>query len=333
MAITSIVKVGNATKLVGDDSSINYLLPNKRIRLDTDSGLIQWWDYKFSIDENLHYQKILYSDQTEVYGTSTPEEFVEYLIINNFFLPKSLEVSLQDQTTQAVISRFVNFTVATTITAEAAIGTKIVSVADATGMAVGQHFTIFNQAVGRWTLGEIVAINSLDITIDSPLDWTLPVGSDMSTGSYDLSVDGSVTPVEFALRGGTPAEDALAIEFDITRIVIQCKTSSAGALNFFGNIARLTNGLLFRRVDGSVQNIFNVKDNGGLANLSFDFSFYTASGHGTDGFVCRISFAGQDKMGVALRIGAGEDLQFIVQDDLTSLTSLYVVAEGHVVEP
>ena len=46
-----------------------------------------------------------------------------------------------------------------------------------------------------------------------------------------------------------------------------------------------------------------------------------------------MTFSGQDKLGVALRLNPGEDLQLIIQDDLRGLTSIEILAEGHEVIP
>ena len=53
---------------------------------------------------------------------------------------------------------------------------------------------------------------------------------------------------------------------------------------------------------------------------------------GVDGFTARMTFAGQNKVGVAIRLPIGEDLEFIIQDDLTNIVTYEVVAEGHIVD-
>ena len=44
-----------------------------------------------------------------------------------------------------------------------------------------------------------------------------------------------------------------------------------------------------------------------------------------------MTFAGQSKIGVALRAGPGEDIEFIVQDDLTGIEEFHITFEWHVV--
>jgi len=130
-------------------------------------------------------------------------------------------------------------------------------------------------------------------------------------------LNGSVTPQTFGIRGSGVGEP-IGAEFDITRIIIKCHASTAVDLNKFGDLAKLTNGLILRKRDDIYQNLFNIKDNGELAGLLYDWTVYQAS-HPTqavDGFAARLTFSGQSKIGVTVRLAAGEDLEFIIQDDL-----------------
>jgi len=66
----------------------------------------------------------------------------------------------------------------------------------------------------------------------------------------------------------------------------------------------------------------------------YDWTPYAALNpvQGIDGFVARLTFAGQNKVGVAIRLPIGQDLEVLVQDDLEAITKLEIVAEGHIVD-
>lgn len=66
----------------------------------------------------------------------------------------------------------------------------------------------------------------------------------------------------------------------------------------------------------------------------YDFTVYEASNpsQGIDGFCGRLTFGGQSKLGVVLRVGPDENLQLIVQDDLSYLVDFEIMLEGHVVQ-
>ena len=50
------------------------------------------------------------------------------------------------------------------------------------------------------------------------------------------------------------------------------------------------------------------------------------------GLSVRMTFAGQDKHGVVVRLDTGEEFQIVVQDDLTGLETFSCMAEGHFVQ-
>ena len=146
-----------------------------------------------------------------------------------------------------------------------------------------------------------------------------------------MAVNGSVTPVVFKHRLGTPSTPS---ETDITRMIITCTATSTIDLSKFGDLPALIRGIVFRKVNGSKENIFNAKTNADIANIMYDFTVYDSSNpaQGLDGFTARLTFAGQSKLGVSLRVAQDENLEMLIQDDLTGLDSLSVILEGHRVD-
>ena len=240
---------------------------------------------------------------------------------------KEVDAVIQDSTSPLFIVKASNLIVETTLTSQTAKEDYIVNVTSAASFVVGQYLTIYNVAADRVFFSEILAINTLAITLDTPLDFEFPIGSIVSVGTNNMNVDGSVTPVIFGIRNPTTADIPSSV--DITRIMFKCLTDSAIDLSMFGDIAGgLLRGIVIRRVDGSYQNVLNAKTNGDLKNIMFDFDIELVAQQGQDGFTGRLTFAGQNKMGAVIRIGPDEDLQIVIQDDLTSLDRFIVIAEG-----
>ena len=108
-------------------------------------------------------------------------------------------------------------------------------------------------------------------------------------------------------------------------------TTDIVTLATFADQPKLLRGLALRHRDGVIQNIFNVKSNREIEGITLDFKPYAATkpNEGQNGFSARLTFTGQDKLGVAQRLRVGEDLEFIIQDDLTDIILLEVTAEGH----
>lgn len=240
------------------------------------------------------------------------------------------DVSVQDQTTPVIIASFSKEAAASTLSVLAVIDECTVTVADSTGFLVNSYMSIFSVPDNRFFLANILAINANVLTIDTPLDFAYPVGSFVTSGSKNMNVDGSVTPVIFGVRN---TDEQIGSEFDITRIIIHCETSGTVDLSKFGDIAGgIARGIVMRKVDGVQRNVFNAKTNGELKNLMYDFDIQAALGNQQDGFTGRLTFGGQEKLGVVIRLKQGEDLQIVIQDDLTSLQLFEIICEGHLVE-
>ena len=240
---------------------------------------------------------------------------------------KQVDATIQDSTSPLFIVKASNLVIETTLTSQTAKNDYIINVTSAASFVVGQYLTIYNVASDRVFFSQIISINVLAITLDTPLDFEFVIGSIVSVGNNNMNVNGSVTPVIYGIRNPTTADIPSSI--DITRLMFKCLTSSVTDLSMFGNIGGgLLRGIVIRRVDGTYQNIFNAKTNGDLKNIMYDYDPETVTQQGQDGFTGRLTFAGQNKMGAVIRIGPDEDLQIIIQDDLTSLTSFTVIAEG-----
>ena len=246
-------------------------------------------------------------------------------------------VAIQDQHSPVLIVPMNKVENTTTLTSATAIDDTVISVTSATGFAAGKFVTLTNIVANRYYTGEVVSVASLDITLDTPVDFAFPTsGTIVTQGTHDLVVDGSGTTQIFSLRASDPG---LPVEIDITRLIFKMTTTSAIDLSKFGNLNALGNGLVLRRVDGTTQNILNIKTNGDIAGIMFDWTPFAATNpqQGIDGFVSRLTFAGQGKIGVTVRVGQGEDLQLLIQDDLTAnvggetITTFKIMVEGHVV--
>lgn len=242
----------------------------------------------------------------------------------------SIPVTLQDQATPPFIIYANKITNATTLTVAAAKDDTSISVTSVTGISVGNYLGIFNLDLDTFYVGSVLSITDLVLGLDTPIDGPLNIDDVVGTGIRNMAVDGSVTPQVFAFRG--QVDPGIDVAFDITRVMFYCVTSTAVELTDFGDITGgLAKGLVVRKTGVSVTtNIFNVKTNIDMKGIMFDWDALSASnpGQGLNGFSGRLTFAGQNKMGVVVRLEPGENLELIVQDNLSSLVSFYMILEG-----
>lgn len=242
---------------------------------------------------------------------------------------KAVDATLQDSEAPLYIVKCSNIIAETTLTVTTAKDDYIISVTSATDFVVGQYLTLYSIASNRVYFSNILAINTLDITLDRPLDFEFnSADSVISVGNTNMNVNGSVTPQIFGVRNPVVGGD-IPLAIDITRLMFNCLTSTTPILTDFGDITGgLLRGIVIRKIDGEYHNILNAKSNSELKNMMYDFEIETAAAAAQDGFNGRITFAGQNKMGVVIRLQEGEDLQIIIQDDLTSLDNFEIIAEG-----
>lgn len=247
-----------------------------------------------------------------------------------------LDVNIQDQITAPLNLFFTQAIGApTTVSADSAIDDTSITITSTTNFVDGTYVGIFCPGAGRFYFGEqLGAPVGNVISLDTPLDFAFEIGDQVIPLTRDMGVDGSTTREVFEIQG--PGSGAL--EIDLTRIMVAMTTDSAVDLSKFGDLPKLAKGIVLRRKNGIYQNVWNVKTNGELANLCFDYTPYSASNpaQGIDGALFRDSYGGQEKRGVVIRLGADEALQLIIQDDLSDLkttdASFRMIAEGHVVD-
>ena len=245
-----------------------------------------------------------------------------------------LDVVLNDSVTPTLITHFNRVTNSTTLAVQVEVDQNEITVTSPTGISIGSYIILFNPSTERFSFYHCTAILGSVVTLDGWTDTMYPVGTYVDVAITNMAVDGSGTRQIFGLRGiGAPP--GVDIKVDITRIIIECHTTAVGDLGDFGDIAGgVANGLFLRRHDGTFQNIFNVKTNGELAGVTMDYEPYVATNpnQGVNGFISRLTFSGQDKLGVVIRLPVGEDLEFVLSDNFSTLVKLEVIAEGSLVD-
>ncbi len=141
----------------------------------------------------------------------------------------------------------------------------------------------------------------------------------------DLSVDGSVTPVEFDIVANTGKI------FFISKLTITLQDSS---INFskFGGIAALANGVQI------------VVKEGGLAERPLGNPLQTNADFNHEGFEVNVQSSNEDLLtarifvkngfqsSVALADADGDYMRITVNDDLTSITKIKILAQGYEVD-
>jgi hypothetical protein len=241
-----------------------------------------------------------------------------------------LAVNIQDQHSEVIDSLFnqsvSNFTIAADTTASTETTLNYVFTATGGhGIAVGNEILLLDVIADIAFQAVVVVVATDTITVDRPIDHIFPSASALGRiVTSNMGVVGSLaTPQIFTFRAG---DDPV----DINRMMLTMLAGSATMDDGkFGNIAALTNGLVFRTYNGIHKTIFNFKTNRDIKQWCYDVNYSENAPAGDSGLSARITFNGQDKHGVSLRVSGTEVLQWVVQDDLTGIDELIASVEGH----
>ena len=240
----------------------------------------------------------------------------------------ALNTQTQDQYTRALDLRFIMSTgVPSFLDVATVVDSHEITLVDATGFVAGSYIVIA-EAGDKFFVGtQLGAAVGNVITVDSPIDQIYSVGVVVLNTTYAMNVNGAITSKTFQIGSSSST-----VELDITRIMGYMLDTDTMDDSKFGSLAALTNGCVLRLTNGTTTNTWNVKSNGDLALLGFDLVYPDKPPAGKNSARFRITYAGPDKHGVTLRLGAGDFLEFIIQDDLTGLEIFNMMGQGHVVE-
>ena len=204
----------------------------------------------------------------------------------------------------------------------------------ATETISGEEFQHVKLAYGPLTVATLVSSND-----------PLPVTEDTSNGTQNLilarylDTTGDGTGTKNGNLDGSSVQKILRLApasgdiYRIARIVISVGDSNGCAAADFGNITGgITNGIQIR-VHNGVSTVVDltdgvpIKTNSQWAALMYDSDMKTW-GTSDELLACRWTFT---KFGQYMRLDgtAGEELQILIDDDLTALDSFYINAQGY----
>jgi len=242
------------------------------------------------------------------------------------------DVNIQDQHTPSVDTYFLKELSGFTVAVDTPLSTLTTLYYDfvATaghGIITGDELLLIDIADDRVFYCEVLNVVTNTITIDRPFDNSFPAATSLGrVVTSNMNVNGAVTPQIFTIRGGA------IVEHDMTRFFLTMLSSNSMDDGKFGSLTKLTRGLVLRIINGTQVVIFNFKTNNDIKQFCYDLTYSDKAPAGQFGLSSRMSFAGQDKHGVTLRISGLDAIQWIVQDDLTGLLSLKASGQGHHVE-
>lgn len=244
----------------------------------------------------------------------------------------SIDINLQDQVTRSIdiyMAKVVETGI--TLASPTTIGSYSFEVNSGHSIIAGQRISIVEPVLSgdhpHFIAGDVLSVSVNTITINQPISFTFDADSIVYTSTSSLVVDGSSDAIIFQLVNPFP------VSADLVRIAFTIEDDSAMDDSTFGGLSELTRGCLVRikESDTHYVNLFTLKSNGEMKLMAGpNYAGYSAKAPaGVYGFAAMLSFGGQDKHGVAIRIPPYGSIQLLIQDDLTGLTKFKCLVQGH----
>jgi hypothetical protein len=234
---------------------------------------------------------------------------------------------VQDQKTPSLSTPFLQERNLATIAVDTVVESRNVTLEAGHNAVAGDILELADLGSGIFMQSEITDVTVNVIECDQPIN-TVYTSTDIAVVSTrEMNVNGLITPQIFSVL---PLPDQ---EGDMVRVTFELQDNASMDFSTFGGLPELANGCVLRVKlgDGTFRNIFNFKNNGDIIIESFDHDFLPATGMNIRGFIARLTWGGQSKHGVVIPLDGAldEELQLVIQDDLTGLTRFRMKAQGH----
>lgn len=236
------------------------------------------------------------------------------------------DVYIQDQTTELVDVFFCRLLNNVTLSWNAVLDTNTASFNAWHWFVIGD-MACFKQ-LSHFFQAQVIAVNTNTITFDRPFDYAFTTSALVQRTTKELNVDWSTTPQIYKI---SPVW--LNVKFDITKLIFHIEDDTAMDSGKFWGITALTKGVVLRKKDGVYKSIFNAKTNGDFAHHCQEVQYDDKAPSGQYWFRAIKQIWGQDNHGVVIRLdpALNDELQVIIQDNLTTITEFHCIALGHVV--
>jgi len=240
----------------------------------------------------------------------------------------SLDVHLEDVHKRPVNQiMFKKTGTQTTPTAIVAAEATTFTLTSATGFSVGSKLHFEDTDLTSTVIYEITGLSGAVVTLDMPLDVALTATATVLEVDINMAVNGSlVTPLVFEIEPHTGET------WHIQRLIFSMTHSSSGDDSRFGNLTALSNGCVLRiNTSSGITNILNWKTNADMSLAMYDVSYTDKSGGGSFGTRGRFSVKSATGAVFVIDGDAGDTLEFLIQDDLTSLNNFNIMTQSHLV--
>lgn len=206
-----------------------------------------------------------------------------------------------------------------TLTAPISIDDDVVNVSAGHGFTAADGEFMVCRNGDTFFQFRVKSVSTNAITVESLIDNDYPIsGTSIIRGNVNMNANGSITPIDYKFSFNGDATATLPIDIQGVVFSFQSGTTSPDD-GTFGGIAALTNGLLFRKVNGNNIGLGNYTSNQEFRDVGGVIEYSSKAPAGTNATNIFIDIEG--KFGQVLRIDPNEPDYVIakVRDNLTAL--------------
>tara|TARA_R110002051_G_scaffold324424_2_gene421621 strand:+ start:21036 stop:21866 length:831 start_codon:yes stop_codon:yes gene_type:complete len=245
-----------------------------------------------------------------------------------------VSVFVQDQTLPILTVPFLQTRAPITLAADTVVNSNNITLVAGHGVLVGEVIELADTLTMEFMQADVIEVNVNVIKLDQPVNKIYTIANTTALRSTkDMIVNGSITQQIFSVLP-LPSQSG-----DMVRVILELRGTDDMDFTTFGSDPELINGCVIRinNGDGTYRNLFNFKSNSDFFEQGFDHAFMLPKqGGATKGFASRVTWGGQSKHGVVIRVdGAlGEAIELVIQDDLTlgTNTRFHLTAQGHALQ-
>lgn len=234
------------------------------------------------------------------------------------------QISIKDQFTDSVDLYAHIDKALPLITADTNLYDESITVDSITNVNAGDVIIIYEGC--RFYQSLVLSAAVLDINLASPLDFAFTTAAIVHVGAWNLAVDGSITPQIAHIV--VPS----LCKFNIYQLNISIIDNVVMDSAKFGGIAALTNGILFRVVNGTIKNLPLVVNNIGFSEQGCDINYDDKAPAGVYGFQAKKNYPRVNGTSLRLNGDTNDKFECIIRDDLTDLTMFNISINGHVAQ-
>jgi len=168
------------------------------------------------------------------------------------------------------------------------------------------------------------------VTLNTLVDSVFSSGVQFCEATTNLAVDGSTTAQVFRVS----PRNLTNVTWSISSISGSILDQSAMDDSKFGGIPELDRGVLLRFHNGETNNLSSIRNNSDFKLFGYKVEYSAKAPAGYYGLSFIKNFGGDQNNGSIIRLNSDteDELQVIVQDDLSDLDLVQVMIHGHVVE-